>query len=425
MIPFAVPECDARSVFSAVGAALRPRNWSNGPEIEALEGRVAQLAGSAYGVAFASARFGLAALFGFYGCRGRRVIIPAYTCIPVADSVRWAGAEPFFVDITLDTYSSEEATAMWPGDAGAVVISYLYGLVARQEKLIAWARDSGVPIIEDAAIALGAAVGGVPVGSRGQAAVFSLQSSKLVTGWRGGVVTTDDARLFSYLKNLQELQEAPSRWKVLFNLTLTGMRRMLASPLLYGATFGALRRLTLIPIVARLFSGLLSQNPSEAITGESSEEMPGYESARFSRPQAILAIGSIDRFSEILARRRELAARYARELDGVSALELPSRATGLEHAFGRFPVRFPGLSKEHLVESFRRNGVEVGANYPYVLPRTQHCRGIGNADAVFPASEIAATETVLLPMHTRLTTAGEQQVVSAARRVARPAAEVV
>ncbi len=178
---------------------------SGGGAIAELEGRFRALTARRYAIAVSS---GTAALL--VGLRasgvghGDAVLVPSYDWPAAAAATLALGARPVPVDVeigsgTLDARSLVERATP---DCRAVVVTHLGGRAADLGPILAAARARGLAIIEDCAQALGATYGGRPVGSFGDAGAFSLGPNKLLSAGEGGVVVTDDERLY----------EAAIRW---------------------------------------------------------------------------------------------------------------------------------------------------------------------------------------------------------------------
>ena len=415
MIPFTIPEIEPAGLVGLLGALLARRGAE---EVEALEAGFRAAVGTRHAIALASGRSALHLIYRFAGCAGAAVLAPPYTCVPAIDAIRWAGARPVLADIDPRTYNLAFPEGL-PArrDIRAVCLSYLYGLVDDPAPFLAWARERGALVVEDSAIALGASIHGRPAGALGDAGVFSLQSSKIISAWRGGVVTTDRDDLASYLRAHRDgLRPAPGL-KVLINAIIMGLRRSLAHPWLYRATFYPARQLLRRRSAARLLSPLFSQDPGEAESGASPRESPPSEAVRLSAAQAAMARPSLACLPQILEKRRAIASRYREGLAGESRLLLAAEVPGLEHAFGRFPARIPGMAKREVARAMARRGIEVGLYYPYTIPETPHFREVGSFELIgdIPNARAAARETFLLPMHTRLRPADVDRVIAALR----------
>jgi dTDP-4-amino-4,6-dideoxygalactose transaminase len=390
---------------------------SDREEVERLEKTFARSVGSKHAVCFASARAALKHIYEQYGCAGKLVTAPAYTCIPAIDAIRWAGASPHFLDIDLNSYNP----GWHPGlrgikGIGALTLSFLYGLVGEVRAFTEFARERDVPVVEDAAIAFGASFRGRKAGSIGDAAVFSLQDSKIVTAWRGGVVTTSDADLYAKLKGLQSRMPSPPAAKVIFNLSFSVLRHELSRGWTYGMTLYPLMKVMTSDALAPSLGKIMGFNPLESIDAYSPLRMPESENRIISGAQARFALETLKHADEIVAKRRKTARRLARGLDGL--LEFPRENRDTKHAWGRFPVRKPGVPKRLLEKRFLDRGVETSEKYPYICPETSHVRKQW-AGKRFPNASTAARETLLLPMHSMLSRSDVERVVSAAEEAVR------
>jgi dTDP-4-amino-4,6-dideoxygalactose transaminase len=193
MIPAAKPIIGEEE-RAAVDAVLRSGMIAQGPEVAAFESEFAQvLVGGRTCVAVNSGTSGLhlGLLAAGIGA-GDEVIVPSFTFAATANSVALTGARPVFADISADTFNldPESVRAAVTDATAAVMPVHLYGHPADMEGLGAVAAEHGLQVFEDAAQAHGASIGGVPVGSFGAFAMFSLYPTKNMTsgeGWDGGV----------------------------------------------------------------------------------------------------------------------------------------------------------------------------------------------------------------------------------------------
>ena len=417
MIPYSVPEIVFKG-WREFLTSFFSDDLQKETVVKKFEQEFASYIGTRYAVAFGSARYCLYLIYRFFDCLGKKVVAPAYTCIPAIDAIRWAEATPEFVDISLTTYNpifSPRLNRLQ--NIGAISLSYLYGLVDDPIPLIRFAKKRGIPVIEDAAIALGAKIRGKLVGSLGEAGVFSLQSSKLITAWKGGVVTTNNQALYTFLKHHQARQVLPSQTTVFINGLITGLRRLLSHHTIYRYILYSLNQIVKQPVVARLLSRFLNQDPSEAVRGESSKTLPTWETYRFTPAQARLALASLGKFDRIFKKRQAIAKYYLKNLREVSGLSLPESKSQLVHAYGRFPIRIKGLNKYQAHSLFASLGVEIGLNYPYIIPHTRYFKD--SKTGFFPNAFKASKETVLLPMHTLISQSDLRHIIHAVRSIAK------
>jgi dTDP-4-amino-4,6-dideoxygalactose transaminase len=148
---------------------------------------------------------------------GDDVICPAFTFFATAGAVARLGARPIFADIDPVTLCLDPAAARTAAGRctrlRALLAVHLYGRTADNDALLALAADCGIPLIEDAALAIGARdASGRRVGGRGRAVCFSFYPTKNLGGaGDGGLVTTDDDALADRLATLR-VHGSPRRY---------------------------------------------------------------------------------------------------------------------------------------------------------------------------------------------------------------------
>lgn len=181
---------ESRSLFRYYGPALLDK-------VAGLESAVCDRFGCAYAVAVSSGtaalRCGLAALG--VGC-GDEVIVPAFTFIATVNAVVVAGAVPVFAEVD-ETLNLDAAAvgAKITDRTRAIVAVHLENVPADMDPLLEVSRRRGVPIIEDAAQAIGTSYFGHAAGTLGALGAFSLQLEKNITSGEGGLLVTDDEHL--------------------------------------------------------------------------------------------------------------------------------------------------------------------------------------------------------------------------------------
>src|SRR5436305_1483457 len=200
-----VPLCDLSGQFrelegellEAVGRVLRSGQVILGREVAALEQEVAQYCGAGYGVGCASGTDALLLALHALGVGpGDEVILPPFTFFASVGSVCRTGAKPVFADIDPETYNIDpyQVESKITRHTRAIMAVHLYGQCADMEPLWHIAERHGLPIIEDAAQAIGAEYQGKRAGTLGALGCFSFYPSKnLGTYGDAGMVVTNDA----------------------------------------------------------------------------------------------------------------------------------------------------------------------------------------------------------------------------------------
>jgi len=167
-----------------------------GPEVDAFERELAAVTGRAHGVALSSgtAALHLGLLVNGVG-PGDRVLVSSLTFSATVNAIRYVGAEPVFVDSNIETWNLDPsllADALGDGDYAACLPVDIYGQCADYGDIEPLCEDHDVPLIEDAAEALGARYRERPAGSFGGVAALSFNGNKIITTSGGGALVTDD-----------------------------------------------------------------------------------------------------------------------------------------------------------------------------------------------------------------------------------------
>ena len=213
---------------AAVDRVLQSGSISQGPEVAAFEDEFSALVDDRHCVALNSGTSALHVTLLALGIGpGDEVVVPSFTFAATANAVRLAGAEPVFADIERDTFCLDPdavAAAITPRTA-AIIPVHLFGHPADMDALVALAARHSLAVVEDAAQAHAASIGGRPVGSLGDGAAFSFYPTKNMTTGEGGMATFADAaaaRTARLLRN-QGMERPYENEVVGFNLRMTDM----------------------------------------------------------------------------------------------------------------------------------------------------------------------------------------------------------
>jgi dTDP-4-amino-4,6-dideoxygalactose transaminase len=351
-IRLAAPDIDDVDV-AAVAAVLRSGHLVQGAQVRAFEAEVARVAGVDHAVAVANCTAALhVALLALGIAPGDRVVVPAYSWLSTANVVVLAGAEPVFVDIEPRTYGMapgalEQVLRRTP-NIRAILPVHVFGAMADIGALTALAAAHGVPVIEDAACALGATREGLPAGAWGDISCFSFHPRKAVTTGEGGVLTTDDVAL-------------ATRARVLRN------------------------------------HGLDPTAPAPDFIAA------GYN-LRLTEFQAALGVTQMAKLDRIVESRRAQAARYTALFAG-TPIATPIEIDGAHHVYQTYAVLLPAecaSRRASMIETLRGMGVETTIG-TYHMPLTTYFRTRFNfAPGDFPVTDDIAGRAVALPLHTQL-----------------------
>jgi dTDP-4-amino-4,6-dideoxygalactose transaminase len=186
-----------------------------GPAVDAFEREIAERCGVAHAVAVSSGTAALhLALLALGVGPGQVVAVPTLTFAATANAVVYTGAEPVFVDVdpqtgNLDPDLLAQVCAEYGTKLAAVLPVDLYGRCADYDRLLPICERYGVPVIEDAAEALGSTYRGRPAGSFGAAGVLSFNGNKIMTTSGGGMLLSDDGAIAERCRYLSTQARQP------------------------------------------------------------------------------------------------------------------------------------------------------------------------------------------------------------------------
>jgi UDP-4-amino-4,6-dideoxy-N-acetyl-beta-L-altrosamine transaminase len=382
MIPYGRQDISEDDI-AAVVEVLRSDWLTQGPAIERFEHAVARYCGARYAVAVcnATAALHIACLALDLGKDGLLWTSPN-TFVASANCARYCGADVGFVDIDIGTYNLDagqlaarlaHAAARGEPLPKVVVPVHFAGQSCDMAAIHALAGQYGFAVIEDASHAIGARHAGAMVGSCAfsDMAVFSFHPVKIVTSGEGGMVLTNRRDLYERLVRLRS----------------------------HGITRDP---------------ALMTGAPEGAWDYQQLELGFNY---RMTDMQAALGASQLQRLDTFIARRRHLAARYERLLEGLP-LELPRGAQLDDSAWHLYVIRVrPGANDRGAVfDALRARG--IGVNVHYIPVHTQpYYRRLGFGPGDFPVAEQYYREAISLPMYYALGEEQQDAVVAALREV--------
>ena len=326
-----------------------------GPKVASFEQDFAAYMGAEHCVAVNSGTSALhLALIAAGVGEGDEVITVPMTFVATTWAVSYVGARPVFVDVDPVTYTMDPARVEEKITARtkAILPVHLYGQSADLDSLLEIGARHGIPVIEDAAQAHGAAYRGRPVGSRGLAGCFSFYPGKnLGALGEGGAVVTNDPEVAARVKALRDHAQGERYHhdELGFNYRMDAFQ---------GAALGVkLRHLE----------------------------------------------------SWLEARRRN-AGTYA-ELLAEASVDLPVEADGNRHVWHLYVVLHP--ERDRLQAELGAAGVSTGLHYPIPVHLQQAYAHLGHSEGDFPVSERIGRECLSLPMFPELTREQQTAVASA------------
>lgn len=373
-IPVMIPWLGEEEARAASDAVLS--GWvAQGPRVAEFERAFAERVGAEHGIAVSSCTTALHLSLVALGLGpGDEVVVPSLSFIATANAVRYVGAEPVFADVDAATGNLTTATvdAVRTPRTKAVLAVHQGGVPADVHSLRAACAEWDLPLVEDAACAIGSTVGGKPVGHGALIAAWSFHPRKLVTTGEGGMVTTDDAAWAARLRRLRE----------------------------HGMNASAAER-----------------HASNKPVLESYLEV-GFN-YRMTDVQAAIGLVQLGKLDAMIARRRELAARYDASLHDVPGLTPVRDPAHGQSNFQSYWVLldedFP-VGRDDLLAALAEAGVSArrGIMAAHLEPAyADHPR------APLPVTEHLTRDSLILPLFHTMTEAQQDRVVAALREQAR------
>jgi perosamine synthetase len=404
----AIPRYGVRVVpgTEKIVAECRQRGeLARGPHVEAFEHAFARIAGGERAIATSYGR--MAFYYILKALRlpeGSEVVVPALTFWVIPELARVAGLRPVFADIDPHTFTldPEAVERVVTPRTSAIVPTHLYGLPCDMDPLLDIARRHGLAVVEDCAHALGATYRGRPVGTFGEAALFSFQTLKPLNTYGGGAALVSDPALADRVADLVAKDPWPEANDVERRLRFGRLQRLLIRPGVF--TFSA------FPILWA--ASWVDWNPDVFLWEEIREldPLPAAYRQRYSNVQAAIGLEALELLEGWTTETRAHARIVDLALEGLPGVEAPVEPPGRRHVYYQYCVYVP--DRDSLVCKAIRHGVDL---------ETLHV-DLCTAMALFPGPHAPtpgaerATATVQMPIFASLTNAEVERVALNVRR---------
>ena len=372
-LPFTRPAI-TDSDIAAVTEVLRSGWITNGPANSEFEKQVAALSGNTSAVAVASATAAMHLLLKVLNIGpGDEVITPSLTWVSIANMIELAGAKPVFVEVDRDTLlvKPEAVKAAITGRTKLIVPVHFAGAALDLDALKAVAGN--IPIVEDAAHALGTTYKGKHIGSANPA-IFSFHAIKNITCGEGGMLVANDSNLV----------ESVRKWKF------------------HGIAMDAFDR----------------QNRGRSPQAE--VIFPGYK-YNLTDMQAALGLSQLSRYREINNKRRALAMLYREQFRNIAEIRVLADPQGydFEHAWHLFVVRVdtPKVSRDEMMAELKKLNIGTGLHFRCVHLQKYYREKYGYQQGFLPDTEYNSDHICSLPLFPDMTENDVFDVVEAIKTV--------
>ena len=348
-------------VLEAITRVCDGQQFILGSEVESLERELEAFLRIPHAVGVSSGTDAiLAALMALGIGAGDEVVTTPFSFFATAGSIARLGARPVFVDIEQASFNIDAgaiASAM-TSRTKAIMPVHLFGQGADMATILAISERFGVPVVEDAAQAIGTCYRGRPVGGIGAIGCFSFFPTKNLGAFGdAGLLTTSDATL---ARKLRAIRQHGGEVKYHHDVI--------------GANF------------------------------------------RLDALQAAILRVKLPHLNSWTAARRRNAERYEalfKEAGLAGTVTLPSRSSESTHIFNQFVIRVP--ERDRLRAHLQSSGIGSEVYYPIPLHLQPCFRGLGYGTGSFPVAETAADEALALPIYGELTEVQQSSVVEVIR----------
>lgn len=348
-------------ILAAITEVVDTGAFLKGPAVRDLEAAVAQLCDTEHAVGCASGSDAiLVALMALGIGPGDEVIVPSFTFFATAGCVSRLGATPVFADILPDTFNidpADVARRITPATK-AIMPVHLFGQSADMDALGALAEEHNLPLVEDAAQAIGATYDGRPIGGIGEVGCISFYPTKNLGGMGdGGMITTNDGELAERIRVLCDHGQNPR-----YHHSLVGLNSRLDT--IQAAAIGV----------------------------------------------------KLKRLGSYAEARQRHAAIYANAFEGgpvSSAISLPTEASGCQSVWNQYTVRVADGRRDELQRWLGDRKIGSAIYYPIPLHQQACFADLGYQPGDLPHTERAAEEVLSLPVFPELHPDEQQRVVEA------------
>jgi dTDP-4-amino-4,6-dideoxygalactose transaminase len=374
-LPFCLPEIGEEEVEEVV-KTLRSGWITTGPRTKEFEHLFAQYVGARYAIAVSSCTAALHVALAALGVGpGDEVITSPLTFCSTANVVIHLGATPVFADIGAD-YNIDPAGIEHhiTSNTKAIIPVHHSGQPCRMDEILACANRHGLPVVEDAAHAAGAAYRGRAIGTIGTATAFSFYAIKNMTTAEGGMITTDDEQL------AQKMQ--------IYSL--------------HGISKDAWKRYT--------------------STGSWYYEVlyPGFK-CNMTDIQASLGIHQLAKLDQFLATRCRYVQMYEEAFAPLAEIQRPLVWPDVKHAWHLYMIQLEldhlDIDRAQFIEELRAENIGTSVHFipvhlhPYYRDRYGYARGD------YPNAERTFDRIVSLPLYPKMTEGDVTDVIAAVKKV--------
>lgn len=358
--------------IQAVVDVLRSDYLTTGPNVAKFEENVANYVGAKYAVAIANGTAALhAACFAAGISMGDEVITTPITFAASANCVLYCGGRPVFADVKADSYNIDpkDIERKITNHTKAIIAVHFTGQPCEMDEIHAIAKKHNLIVIEDAAHALGADYKGKKIGTVSELTTFSFHPVKHITTGEGGMVLTNDEKLYERL--------------ILFrNHGITRNKK------------------------------LMHRNEGSWYY----EQLNLGYNYRITDLQCALGISQMKKLDRFVAKRRKLAKRYNEAFAGIEGIICPKQVEGCNNSYHLYVIQVLGGKRKEVFDELRAAGIGVNVHYIPVYKHPYY-QQIGYQDVFCKNAEVLYENFISLPLYYSLTLEEQDYVIEMVKKL--------
>jgi perosamine synthetase len=338
------PSESINKISKKIETSLQTGRLTLGKNVKEFEEKFAKFEGSKYAVAVTSATAGLhISLLGLDIKKGDEVIVPSKTFISTANAALYCNAKPIFCDVDEDSFqlNPEILSKLISKKTKAVIPVHLGGNIAPMKEIQEISQKNNLKIVEDCAHAHGSTMKGKKAGTFGDIGVFSLYPDKIMASSDGGIIVTDNSRIYKKLQLLRNVG-----------------RRQLGQD---------------------IFSEI------------------GYN-YRMNEIQAILAIEQLKILPKMIKRRRQIAKIYDETFSNINELQNQKISKLVKSSYYAYILRMKKKNLFKFLDELALEGIETSLMFKTIYKHKAYQKYFKIKNNC-PVSEKLDNETFTIPLH--------------------------
>jgi perosamine synthetase len=364
MMRLNIPYTDHREL-EEIAKVLATGYFTQGPKVAEFEKLVKDLVGVRYAFATSSCTTALHLALAALGIApGDEVIVADFTFPATGNVVVQLGAKPVLVDIDLDTFTIniDDLRKKITSRTKAIIPVHAFGCSANMEPIMQLSRERNIPVIEDAACAIGTTFNSRYCGALGAMGCFSFHPRKVITTGEGGMITTDDDHLAERISLLR--------------------------------SHGGKR------------------------TGHWYEyEAAGYN-YRLSDIQGAMGVAQMEKLADLIEKKRILAEQLKERLANIKGIRLPVEPKWGGHIYQSFVILVDEkFDRDRMIEDMYAHDIEVTLGTYALHDQPFFQQTYGYSSGQLPNSHIAFTKSITLPLYPQMSAADLDTIASALKEV--------